>query len=142
VTRVGFRTLLIANWVLALAAYAARGADLFYLPPGLRNMYIEAYTSAMPFGVGLYYILAYAYLLLFLVSTVGMFAFRNFSRGLYLAFFVFGFALGLMPPFTVHGRLYYLAGGLFSLSSVLILTLIFLSPAKEFFRAGRAGELR
>jgi hypothetical protein len=142
VSKVGFRTLLVANWLLALAAYSVRGVDFTRLPPGLRDAYAAAYnTSAMPFGMGLYYALSYAYFLLFLISTAGLFAFRDFARGVYLAFLVLGFTLGLSQPSTVHGRLYYLAGSLFSLSSVLIFALIFLSPAKEFFRAGRDVEL-
>jgi len=140
-SRTTFRTLLIVNWVLALAAYAANRVDAASVPAGARDAVNAANAAGMPFGIGLYYLLAYLYFFLFLISTVGLFAFKNFARRLYLGYFALGFALGLVPPLWVIGRPYYFAGGLLSLSSMLILTLIFFSPVRGFFGGTRAEEL-
>jgi len=136
-----FRNLLIANWVLTLAAYAANWLDAASMPAGVRDAVNAANAAGMPFGVGLYYLLTYLYFFLFLTSTVGLFAFKNFARRLYLIYFALGYALGLVPSLWVIGRPYYFVGGLLSLSSTMILTLIFFSPVRGFFGGTRAEEL-
>jgi hypothetical protein len=133
--------MLIVNWLLALASYFANTLDAASVPPAVADAVNEANVAGVPFGLGLYYLLAYLYFFLFLVSTVGLFAFRNFARTLYVAYMVVGFVIGLVPPLWVMARPYRFVGGLSSLSAMLILTLIFFSPVRSFFGATRAEEL-
>ena len=138
-TRTTFRTLLIANWVLALAAYAASVSGA--LPDGVREAVGAANAAGMPFGADTYNVLAYVYFFLFLVSTVGLFAFRDFARALYAGYVAMGFLLGMAIPVTALTRPAYFVGGLFTFSSMLILTLIYFSPVRGHFGAGRAKGL-
>lgn len=140
-SRTTFRTILIVNWVLALASYFANTLDAASVPPAVADAVNAANLTGVPFGLGLYYLLAYLYFFLFLVSTVGLFAFKKFARPLYAVYMVMGFAIGLVPPLWVMGRPYRFVGGLASLSAMLILTLVFFSPVRNYFGAARAEKL-
>lgn len=140
-SRTTFRTILIINWVVALAFYLASRLDVAYVPPAIYDAATAANVAGLPFGLGFYYLLAYLNFFLFLISTVGLFAFRKFARPLYVAYVAAGFALGLFPPLLVMARPYRLAGGLSSLLTMLILTLILFSPVKGYFSRARAEEL-
>ena len=140
-TRTTFRTLLIVNWALALAAYFASAWDAASVPPAVRDAVSAANDAGMPFGYGLFYLLAYLYFFLFLVSTVGLFAFKSFARPLYVAYVVTGLVFGLVPPLWVIARPYRLVGGFTSLSTMLILSLIYFSPVRNYFGGARAEEL-
>jgi len=140
-SKTSFRTLLIVNWVLALVAYFASALDAASVPPRVSDAVNAANAAGMPFGLGLYYLLAYLYFFLFLVSTVGLFAFKRFARPLYVAYVAAGLVFGLVPPLWVIARPYRLVGGLMSLSAMLILTLVFFSPVKDYFGGARAEEL-
>jgi hypothetical protein len=137
-----FRTLLGTMWLLAVAAYAVRPLDWNSMPAGMRDAVSAAYPTALPVSVEFYYLLSYLYLFLFLASTVGLFAFKDWARRLFLIYYVAGFALGLVPTFTSFGRPYYFVGGLFSFTSALTLSLIFFSPLKDRFNGDRAEEFR
>jgi hypothetical protein len=137
-----FRNLLGITWLLAIAAYAVRPLDWNSMPAGMRDAISVAYPTALPFSIEFYYLLSYLYFFLFIASTIGLFAFKNWARRLFLIYYVAGYALGLVPTFTSFGRPYYLVGGLFSFTSALTLSLIFFSPLKDQFTTARVSELR
>ena len=140
-SKTNFRTLIIISWVLALAAYAARVLDANGVPTQVQSAVSAVNASGMPIQPGLYYLLGYLYFFLFLASTTGLFAFKNWARFLYLSYFVAGFALGLLPPLTVFDRVYFFVGSLYSLTSFMILSLAFFSPVRDYFGGERADEL-
>src|ERR1044072_6407060 len=124
-SRTTFRTLLIVNWALGLAAFFANALDARYIPPDVRHVVNEAIFAEMSSGLGLYYLLACLCFFLYLISTVGLFAFKRFARPLFVAYLVAGFVIGLIPPLWLMARPYRIVGGLSSLSTVLIFTLIY-----------------
>jgi hypothetical protein len=141
-SKTNFHTLIIVSWVLALATYFVRLLDANGVPAQVQSAVSAANAAGMPIHMGLYYLLGYLYFFLFLASTAGLFAFKNWARFLYLSYFVAGFAYGLVPPLMVFDRVRLFFGGLYSLSSVTILSLVFFSPVRDYFRGAGADELR
>ncbi|MCA1594123.1 MAG: hypothetical protein LC754_16020 [Acidobacteria bacterium] len=136
-----FRTLIIVMWMLTLASYVARALDANMMSTEFRAEIAAVNAAGMPLHVGMYYLLTYFYAFLFLVSTIGLFAFRNWARYLYLSFYLIGFGLALLPTLTVYDRAHIIFGGLYALVSALILSLIFLSPVKSYFVNSSTSEL-
>jgi hypothetical protein len=141
-SKTNFRTLIIVSWILALAGYAARVLDAGGIPAQVQSAVNAVKVADMPIHSGLYNLFGWLYFFLFLASTIGTFAFRNWARYFYLAYFVAGLALGLLPPLTVYDRVHFLTGGLYSLSSIMILSLVFFSPVRNYFGGASADELR
>ncbi len=140
-SKTNFRYLIIATWVLVLANYAAGylgSGEAIVRARAMSRAGAEAWAGV---PAALIYLISYLYFFLFLASPVGLFAFKNWARGLYLAYYALGFALALVPRVAVHGRSEVLFGGLFSLASALVLALVFFSPLKHSFGGAGAAEL-
>jgi hypothetical protein len=123
--------------VLVLASYAARALDA-----GGESAQLQAGGGAgSPSLATLFYLVAYLYFFIFLVSTVGLYAFKRWARPLFLAYHVLGFAFALIPERSIYGRAELFVGGIFAFTSALTLSLIYFSTVRDYFGRAAADEL-